>query len=172
MNHFDVENALKTATVLCDTREQDTIQARKRLKDIGLPIERKALPFGDYSIKTALPDGTLLSLEDSVAIERKMSCDEIIMCYTSQRPRFTREFLRAKDAGAKVYLLIENATIEKFYSGNYRSKVAPQAITASLFAWLARYNCQLIMCEARSSGKVIHDILYRELKERLESIEE
>lgn len=170
MNHFSVEKALRSLTVIVDTREQQTTRAKRRLEMVGLPIERKALPFGDYSAYCTLPDGEVFSLEDKVAIERKMHIDEIAMCYTRERPRFTREFDRAKAVNAKIYLLIENADWEKVYNGAYRSQVKPQSLTASMFAWLARYNCQILMCKEDTSGKVIHDILYREMKERLEGL--
>lgn len=170
MNHFSVNAALKTMGVYVDTREQDTIRARKRLEVIGLPIQRKALPFGDYSAFCTLPNGEAFSLENRVAIERKMSLDEIAACYTRERPRFEREFERAKDAGAKIYLLIENGNWEKAYTGSYRSRVRPESLTASLLAWLSRYNCQLLFCREDTSGKLIHDVLYRELKEYLEEL--
>ena len=99
MNHFSVNAALKTMGVYVDTREQDTIRARKRIQTIGLPIQRKALPFGDYSAYCTLPNGEDYSLENLVSIERKMNLDEIAMCYTRERPRFKREFERARDAG-------------------------------------------------------------------------
>ena len=35
MDHFAVDKALSTMTVLCDTREQNTLRARKRFKQIG-----------------------------------------------------------------------------------------------------------------------------------------
>ena len=170
MNHFSVEKALKTLTIIVDTREQPTARAKRRLEMIGLPFERKALPFGDYSAYCTLPNGEVYSLESKVAIERKMHLDEIAMCYTKERPRFIREFERAKESGAKVYLLIENADWEKAYNGTYRSQLDPKALTASLFAWLARYNCQILMCKEDTSGKVIHDALFREMKERLEAL--
>lgn len=170
MDHFSVNAAIKTMGVYVDTREQDTIRARKRLESIGLPIQRKALPFGDYSAFCTLPNGGTFSLENRVVIERKMSLDEIAACYTRERPRFEREFERAKKAGAKVYLLIENGDWEKVYTGSYRSRVRPEALTASLLAWLSRYNCQLLFCREDTSGKLIHDILYREMKEHLEGL--
>ena len=43
-------------------------------------------------------------------------------------------------------------------------------MVASIFAWLARYNCQVLFCSDLTSGQVIHDVLYRELKERLEQM--
>ena len=92
---------------LIDSREQDTIRARKRIQTIGLPVQRKALPFGDYSAFCTLPNGEVYSLENLVSIERKMNLAEIAMCYTRERLRFKREYERARDAGAQVYLQIE-----------------------------------------------------------------
>lgn len=165
MDHFAVDRALSTMTVLCDTREQDTLRARKRLKQIGVPIERVALSFGDYSARC-----DVLDIQDRVAIERKMDLSELAHCYCQDRKRFVREFERAKEAGAKLYLLIENGSLDDAYSGHYRSKVHPSSFTASILAWLARYDCQILFCKAENSGQVIHDVLYRELKERLEEL--
>ena len=170
MDNFSVDKALKAMVVLVDTREQPTKRAERRLEIIGLPIERKALPFGDYSAYCTLPSGKVFSLEDKVAIERKMNLDELAMCYTRERARFTREFDRSMAVNGKLYLLVENADWEKAYNGSYRSQVKPQSLIASMFAWLARYNCQILMCKEDTSGKVIHDILYREMKEKLEGL--
>lgn len=155
--------------LIVDTREQDTDRLRRRIRQTGLSFVRQKLDFGDYSAKTTLDNGTEFDISSSVSIERKMNLDELCACYCKGRKRFTREFERAKSAGAKVYLLIENANLEKVYNGSYRSKMSPQALTASLFAWLARYNCQIIFCKEETSGKIIREILYREMKERLEN---
>lgn len=165
MDHFEVEAALQTMTVLVDTREQDTPRARKRLHDLGCPYERKALRFGDYSARC-----DRLDLAELVAVERKMGLDELCNCYCKDRPRFAREFERARQAGAKLYLLVENADWEKVYAGEYRSRMGPSALVASILAWLARYNSQVLFCAPSTSGKLIHDILFRELKERLEAL--
>lgn len=155
--------------LIVDTREQDTDRLRRRIRQTGLSFVRQKLDFGDYSAKTTLDNGTEFDISSSVSIERKMNLDELCTCYCKGRKRFTREFERAKSAGAKVYLLIENANWEKAYNGSYRSKMSPQALTASLFAWLARYDCQIIFCKEETSGKIIREILYREMKERLEN---
>ena len=152
-------------TVLVDTREQDTMRARKRFKNIGAPIERVALNFGDYSARCPA-----LDLSDKVVIERKMDLDELAMCYGSNRRRFTNEFERAKEAGAKTYLLVENASWEFAYTGHYRSHMLPKSLVASLQAWLVRYNCQILFCKQDTSGRLIHDILYREMKEHLKEM--
>lgn len=165
----EMESALKTLTVLVDTREQDTPLFRKRMKRVGFPTKRQKLNFGDYSC-SVMADGAEHDLSASFAIERKMSLDELAACYTTGRKRFEREFERAREAGAKVYLLIENASWEGAYSGKYRSRMHPHALIASMVAWLARYRCQLLMCKAETTPELIHDICYRETKEYLERL--
>lgn len=168
MTPFDINDALDGMVVLVDTREQDTSRLRARLLKIGYPNERIKLDFGDYSAKFPLPNNKWFSLADKVVIERKMNIDELCHCYCQNRERFTREFERAKEAKAKIYLLIENATWENAYNGKYRSQMRSSALIASMLAWLARYDCQMIFCKAETSGMIIRDILYREGKERME----
>ena len=170
MTPFELRDSLEAMVILVDTREQDTPRLRARLQEMNCPYERQKLDFGDYSAKFPLPHGEWFTLADKVVVERKMSLDELCNCYCKERARFEREFGRAKEAGAKIYLLIENASWEKAYKGDYRSQMASTAFVASLCAWLARYNCQLIMCKPETSGKLIRDLLYREGKERLEVI--
>lgn len=165
MHPVEVKTALESMVILVDTREQDTPRLRARLLQMGVPHERHKLNFGDYSVKC-----DCLSLADLVVIERKMSIDELCNCYCKERSRFEREFERAKAANAKVYLLIEGATWEDMYGGKYRSKMKPESLVASVLAWLARYNCQLIFCQPQTTGLLIRDTLKRELKERLEAM--
>lgn len=155
---------------LVDSREQDTPRARLRLAQIGVPIERRALDFGDYSAYCTLPDGNTVSLAKSVVIERKMGLGELCNCYCRERGRFKREFERAAAAGAKIYLLVEDASFETVYRGRYNSRMHPESLMASILAWLARYDCQILFCKQETSGRLIHDILYRELKELLQGL--
>ncbi len=150
---------------LCDSREQDTVKLRTRLKQIGYPVERIALNVGDYSAKILLPGGEWYQIP--VSIERKYGIDELCMCYCQERGRFEREFQRAQDARIKVYMLIESASWENIYAGKYRSRMRPKSLVASILSWLARYDCQLIFCRPETSGIVIRDILYYEAREIL-----
>lgn len=158
--------ALEGMVCLVDTREQDTPRLRRRLKDIGVPYAREKLDAGDYSARFPLPGGEWMQIP--AAIERKMSLDELAACYCRGRGRFQREFERAQAAGVKLYLLVEGATWEDLYAGHYRSQMSPKSFVGSLLAWLARYNCQILFCEPHTTGKLIHDTLYREGKEALE----
>lgn len=172
MNHFEIKDALESMTLLVDTREQPTQNFKRRIASSGLPSERKKLFAGDYSCKCTLPDGSILDFSNHVVIERKMDIGELCMCFCQQRDRFEREFERAYEKGIKIYLLVENGTWENIYNGKYHSKMNPGALVASINAFRARYNMQLDFCKSETSGKVIRDILYRELKEYLEGCEE
>lgn len=169
MNPPRVEQVMKTLTVLVDTREQDTPRFRRRMQALGLPYARRKLDFGDYACAVT-DSGREIDLSGQVAIERKMDLDELAQCYARGRRRFEREFERAKAAGAKLYLLIEDADWERAYAGRYRSRLHPHALTASMLAWLARYDCQILLCAAETTPRLIRDILYREARERLEAM--
>lgn len=170
MNPFEIESALRTFTILVDTREQPTPRYERRIKAMGVPCECEALRFGDYSAKVTLPGGELFDLKNEVCIERKMDINELCACFCKGRRRFVNEFERARESGAKVYLLIENATWEQIYKGDYNSLMHPSALIGSITAWCARYSCTTFFCQPHTTGRLIKDILYHEMKERLEKL--
>lgn len=164
-----IEEVLTSMTLLVDTREQPTELFNKRIEAVGLPHVRQKLNSGDYSAKVTLPSGEDFSLEDLAVIERKMSLDELAMCLGTERKRFVAEFERSK---ARIYLLVEGGSWEKIYRHQYRSRLNVKAYVASLLAFTARYNATLIFCTKERTGEMIHDILYREMKEHLKEVEE
>ena len=85
-----------------------------------------------------------------------------------RRAALKNEFERARDHGCRIYLLCENTSWENLLNGKYRSRVHANAFAASVTAWLVRYNANLIFCKEETSGRLIREILYRDLKERLE----
>lgn len=173
MHPVDIKAALESAEVLVDTREQITGRAERRLKSLQLPYKRCTLKFCDYAINCTLPDGSQLYdtsrtvMPHTAVIERKMSLDELEGCLTRSRDRFEREFTRARDAGAPIYLLIEGATWENILTGNYRSRMHPKAFECSLTTLMVRYDLHLIFCREATSGELIREILMRDLRERL-----
>lgn len=169
MTPFELKASLESMTLLVDTREQPTNRLKDRLEVAGLPYERKKLGVGDYSCKCTLPDGKELDFSSKAVIERKMNLDELCLCFGKERPRFEREFERAASAGTKVYLLVEGDNWEKAYNGKYRSQMNPKALIASINAFRARYGMQFDFCKDATTGQLIRDILYRELKEYLEN---
>ena len=171
MDRREADRILESFRVIVDRREQDTPKARKRYKLIG-KTERATLSYGDYCGNVSTLGGPLYdtsaAITPSCVIERKMNLDELAMCFTRSRKRFEREFERAKTAGAKVYLLVEDATYEDIIRHRYRSKFAANAFLASLLTWSARYNLTPVFCRAETSGELIREILLRDLRERLE----
>ena len=173
MDRFEIEDTLKTFRIITDTREHNTDRAAARFAALGAGMERGTLDYGDYCANITLPDGS--SIYDPVSriypicvIERKMSLDELAGCFTRNRERFEREFQRATEHGAKVFLLVESASYETIYRHNYRSRFRPKSYIASLCAWVVRYNLIPVFCEPGTSAKLIREFLYRDIKERLE----
>lgn len=166
------QEIIKSFSILVDSREQDTDRARERYASFGVEYARAVLDYGDYTYNLALPGGQLHDLSKRIqskcVIERKQDLDELAMCFTRSRERFEREFERAKAQGARIYLLVENASIDALLAGQYRSKFAPKAFIASLMAYSVRYGMAPVFCNARNSGAIIREILYRDAKERLE----
>ena len=172
MRPRDMKIVLDSMTVLVDSREQDTDRARWRYASIGLPVERCTLDYGDYSYNATLPDGRRIydisgRVQPAVAVERKMNLDELAECFGSGRERFEREFGRAMDAGAQMWLLIEGGSWEGIYDHRYRSRMIPASLAGSIFAFCERYNLRLIFCTERTTGRIIRGILARNLADRL-----
>ena len=173
MGPVDIEACLDSLVVIVDKREQPSERAERRYQAFGSPYRRATLNYGDYAYNFQKPDGEWFFNEEEtiaapVVIERKMDLVELSGCLCQQRERFEREFQRAKDHGATVYLLVEDANWENLLNGRYKTKFHPHAFEASLLAFIARYDIKPIFCKKETSGKLIHDILFRELKERLE----
>ena len=174
MDKLDIEACLESFRILVDTREQPSARATKRYNAFGCPYKRQTLSYGDYTYNFTMPNGWDLFKEDDTAegdcvIERKMNLEELSGCLCQQRDRFRREFERAREHGASIYLLVEDGSWENVINGRYKTKFNPNAYFATLTAWMARYDINMIFCKKETSGKLIKQILYRELKDRLES---
>ena len=184
MTAIEAEESLKTLTVLRDSREQATGASAQRYESMGVPVHKATLSYGDYAGNVRMPDGTWLydeseTIRPSCVVERKMSLGELAGCFVSgkdpgrnPRRRFQAEFERAKEAGAKTYLVVEDATWGKVFSGNYASHMHVNAFFASIITWMVRYETPVIFCQREQSGRIIKEILYRDMKERLEGMVE
>lgn len=159
----EIKRAVDSMVILVDTREQDTAQLAQRLNSLGHEYRREALNAADYQVEYKLADGSTVRLP--VAIERKMSLDELANCFTSERDRFKSEMERLKDAGIFTYLLVERASWEDVYKGSYRSKMSVASFLGSLLWWMVHYRLNLIFCKTGTSGRIIGDILKYEVCE-------
>ncbi len=173
MRPVDIEQALASMTLLVDTREHPGKKLDRRIEASGLSFRREKLNFGDYSAEIIV-DGEAVNLSEKIAIERKMDANELALCFGQERVRFEKEFARALEAGAKIYLLVEDENFEKIYAGRYgsgsrfRSKFPPKALIGSMLSWGARYGVHIMFCKEETTGKLIRDILYYETREILQ----
>lgn len=177
MNNFEIQECLDSMEIIVDTREQNTERARERYSRFSVPYKRCALDYGDYTYNFRLPDGKWLyelekhnkALEPRVVVERKMDLDELTGNFTRGRKNFEEEFEKVKAINGRIYLLVENATWENLMNGRYKSKFHKKAFMASITAYMVRYGAGVIFCKEETSGALIKEILYRDLKERLEN---
>lgn len=177
MSPFEQREILESMVILCDSRECPTERARKRYEAFGVPYQTKAvLDYGDYTYNAKVNgewihdtggDGKA-RIFPLCAVERKKDLDELVQCFTRDRKRFEREMQRATDHGARLYLIVENASWEKLINGAYRSRMNPNSLLASIVAWWGRYNLHLIMCKEETTSRMIREVLFRDLKERIE----
>ena len=173
MEQRDEKRMLDSMIILVDRREQPTERAEKRYQSFGVPYHKATLAYGDYAYNFMLPDGSWLLNENetvnpSVMIERKMNLDELANCFTHSRDRFEREFRRAKDHNARIILLVEDASWENLMNGKYLCRFNQNAFFASLCSWLMRYDIQLIFCKKETTGRIIRELLYRDMRIRIE----
>ena len=165
MRHWtdkDLADALKEVRIIVDTREQVNSHVTDYFTDHKVNWFNRKLDIGDYSAQ--LGDETF---EKSVVIERKHNLDELCGNMTADRDRFEREFLRAKAYGTKVFLIIEENSWDDVFLGNYRSKLTPKALLASLLSWQARFNITILFANKKNTGALIHGIIYYWIRERL-----
>jgi ERCC4-type nuclease len=174
MDNFELQNILKSFSVIVDTREQPTARAKKRYADMGVEYNRAVLDYGDYTYDFMLPNGKWLhedvgAVQGDSVIERKMSLRELSGNLCQNWDRFCREFDRAKEHGASVYLLVEDASWVKIFTGKYGTKFNSKAYLHRLLKLIGTYQIKPIFVPKDLSGQMIYEILYREAKRRLES---
>ena len=104
-------------TAIIDTREQLPLDLSPLTCEVG------TLPTGDYSLR---------GLEASVVVERK-SLGDLVACCGRERDRFQRELDRLRAYPHKL-LLVESSFAE-IDAAQWRGKVTPRVVHASLVAW-------------------------------------
>lgn len=158
----EISELLKQLTVVCDSREQVNQNVTGYFDSKKIPHVTRKIDTGDYS--AMIGD---MTLEHTVTIEKKNGLDEVAGNFTVDRQRFENEFMRAKAEGLKVFLLIENASWSDILLHNYRSKLKPQSLIASLLSWQVRFNITVTFCKPSETGQIIYGILYYAAREAL-----
>ena len=153
--------------LLIDTREKPkAIQGIMRtIERMGIPYERTKLLFGDYQDYN----------RPEVVIDRKQSIQELAQNCTRDHVRFRAELDRAKKAGAKLVILVEQnrykdgdewRTVENItdlmYWTSPHTTIRGEKVYRVLRGWMAKYNIDVQFCDKRNTGKRILEIIYHE----------
>ena len=128
-----------------------------------------SMKVGDYSIAIKTPTGEVIDFRDKIVIERKSDLSELVGNFTGVKDeegnsRIVREFIRAKEKGIKVLLLMEdlqgyNKAINGYLREDKPSKMNPKAFIAMLFAYQARYNFEIVFIDKKNSASYIYNYL-------------
>ncbi len=140
------------------TPEQVTavIDAREQIPFSLAPLQtiRGTLATGDYSVA---------GLEDVIALERKSLAD-LICCVTGERERFQRELIRL--LGYPTRAVIIEASWADLERGNWRSKVTPAAVVASITSWIGLGIPFVMAGDRRAADEAAAKILFYSARRR------
>lgn len=109
----------------------------------------------------------------NIVIDRKQNIAELAKNCTAEHDRFRHELERARDAGATLYVLVEQ---NRYISNGQRIKVEEisdllrwtnrytivrgEKVFRVLAGWMAKYPLKVLFCDKRHTGRKIVEILY------------
>jgi len=164
---FEADCCLKSMQILIDTREKKNAHIISALGERKCTFKPHKLDYGDYSCQYIDLQNTTISFDYKAVIERKASLDELAGNLTKDRARFDREFIRAHDAGAKVFLMIEGGSYDDIKNHKYRSQFSPKSYLNTLFSWQEKYNITISFVSKKFAGDYIYGTLFMALKNYL-----
>ena len=153
--------------LLVDTREKP-----KAIEGIlgtfygyGITYSRTKLLFGDYMDYN----------NPGLVIDRKQNIAELAKNCTSEWIRFKAELERAKAAGAKLVILVEQnrfkdrgewVHVEEISDlmlwSNPHTTIRGEKVFRVLSSWCSKYDLEVVFCDKRTTGNKILEILYDE----------
>lgn len=154
----ETKKLLKEMVILVDSREKENSHILEYFKRAGIACTKTKLDYGDYSFMIpASAAGEDIFFHRDIVIERKASLEELSGNLAQERERFEKEFLRAGNDGAKVYLMVEApGGYSDIIGANYRTKLTPQAYMASLKTWESRFGTNVQFINRKYSGYYIN----------------
>ena len=153
--------------LIIDSREkQKAIKSILRAFDSnGVEYETSKLLFGDY-MDFSRPQ---------IVVDRKQNIAELAKNCTVDHDRFVRELERAKKAGSRLVILIEQnrykdrdkwvrvETISDLMLwSSPHTTIRGEKVFRILSSWVAKYPIEVRFCDKRNTGKEILRIIYGE----------
>lgn len=142
--------------IVADSREQKPLDFT-RWTDVT--VEVGTLTTGDYALKT---------LETRAACERK-NLDDLVGSLSTGRERFEAELTRAR--GFDLFVIVAECSMQDVAEHKYRSRMTPESVLQSLFAYQCRYGVPTIWAGSREGAAyVVRSILAKYLREHIEGL--
>lgn len=146
--------------ILEDSRQKPEKNAhiRQQLEDLGYKVERTKLWVADYTFPT----------NQSVCVDTKKDMHEVESNLIHDHERFKAECIRAKEAGIKLIILIQDPKLkvlgDVFGWFNIRTKWSKKAATGRQLAKMMytmeqRYGVSFQFCRKDEVGKRIVELL-------------
>ena len=108
-----------------------------------------------------------------IVIDRKQNIAELAANCTSEHKRFREELERAKKAGAKLVILVEQNRYKNgdkwvpvrelsdiIYWSSPHTSIRGEKVYRVLASWVNKYNLSVEFCDKRSTGRRILEIIY------------
>lgn len=146
--------------IIEDTRQKANMHNIKHeaFEQMGVELKRCALPFGDYAYPPR------------IAVDTKENIQEIAANLVGDHARFRQECIKARDAGCKLYILVEtdwptiNSVDDVHLWYNPRLIISRKAVTGEklekiMKTMTEKYGVRFMFCRPQDAAKVIVDIL-------------
>ena len=148
----------------------DSREKAKAIKSIlsvfdsnGISYESSKLLFGDY-MDFSRPQ---------IVVDRKQNIAELAKNCTTDHERFVRELERAKKAGSRLVILVEQnrykdrdkwirveTIADLMLWTNPHTTIRGEKVFRILSSWMAKYPIDVRFCDKRNTGKEILKIIY------------
>lgn len=154
---------IKHMVILVDTQEKNNDHIIQEFEKQKINYRKKSLKTGDYSFMIeACPDIGFpydTYFTDELCIERKNSLSELAGNLASKTDdnRIFKELNRMINI-ERVYLIIENNSLDDIYSHNYRSEYNPDSYIRTLLTWQSRNNMHIYFVQPENMVRTIYEI--------------
>ncbi|MFG6366861.1 MAG: ERCC4 domain-containing protein [Lachnospiraceae bacterium] len=153
----EIKRLTRQMVILVDSREKKNSHILDYFRKQKIPFQLEKLEYGDYSFMIpASATGEDIFFHRDCVIERKASLEELSGNLAQERERFEKEFLKAGNDGAKMYLMIEaSGGYSDIIGHKYRTEFTPAAYMASLKTFEHRFDANIQFISSEYAGYYI-----------------
>ena len=156
---FSVEEIKKltnSLVILVDSREKKNSHILDYFRKQKIAYQVEKLEYGDYSFMIPAAADEDIFFHRDIVIERKASLEELSGNLAQERERFEKEFLKAGNDGAKIYLMVEApGGYSDIIGHKYRTEFTPTAYMASLKTFEHRFDANIQFISPEYAGYYI-----------------